>query len=175
MSINSFQIPDSPLWGSAHFQDILTTSPFDLPSRTILQQMRILTDGQAQQLERYSILEPAPFSSSLSKMVYLTSTIYASAFSNNPTPFDSVCNNAAVQELCSGLEDTTNDETWTRYPGILLWIVLTGLAAAANLPQRSYFAMFVFRVGTSAVWWGTEAANAAIRRFIGVKRRAGGL
>jgi hypothetical protein len=138
--------------------------------------MRDLTEGNSQHIN--VLPEPMPFANSLAQIIYLTSTIYSPAFSApplGPITFNSLCNNAAVRSLTEALEDTTNDEIWVRYPGILLWIVLTGYAAAEKLPDRSFFAMFVFRVGTSAAWWGMEAAGMAIRKFIGVKRRAEGV
>jgi hypothetical protein len=139
----------------------------------MLQHMQNLTQQCAEHTS--PIPAPSPFSPSLSKIIYHTSTIYASAFSTPPTPFKSVFNSHAVRSICQGLEDTSNDETWTRYPGILLWIALTANAAAADLPQKSFFAMFVFRVGTSAAWWGMEAGGEAVRRFAVVKRRAEGV
>jgi hypothetical protein len=132
-----------------------------------------LTDGYIQYIDLPP--EPMASSNSLARIVYLASTTYAPAFSIRPTPFNALCNNTAVRSLAETLEDTTNDEIWIRYPGILLWIVLSGYAAAKNMPERSFFAMFAIRVGTSAAWWGMEAAGLAIRKFIEVKRRAEGV
>lgn len=90
-----------------------------------------------------------------------------------PVPFRSAGNAADVNEIRDALEDTSNDETWTHYPGILFWILLTALAAA-NDDRRCYIAMFMFRVGTTAVWWGTEEATAAVMTFLRVKMAAEG-
>lgn len=137
--------------------------------------MRDLTDGHARHLEFASQGNQLP--STLSKAIHATASIYAPAFSTPPLghiPFNSVCNHAAVRVLTECLEDTANDAVWTRYPGILLWIVFTAYAAAEKMSERSFFATFAFRVGTSAAWWGPEAAGMAIRKFIEVKRMAEG-
>ncbi|KAE9363405.1 hypothetical protein N431DRAFT_357302 [Stipitochalara longipes BDJ] len=169
-SIGSFQIADSPLFGTSSFGDVLATSPFDSQSRQVLQQMRDLTDRLAPCPN--SVDESILFTTTVSKIIHNTAIIYSSAFSTPPLPFNSAYNATSVKTIAECLEDTTNDMIWTRYPGVLLWIVLTAYAAAETLPERSFFATFVFRVGTSAAWWGTEAAGLAIRKFIVVKRVA---
>ncbi len=137
----------------------------------MLQEMRDLTDGHVPQPQ---FSDEAIPSTTLLKIIHTTGIIYASALTTPPTPFNAACNAAAVRTIAECLEDTTNDSVWTQYPGILLWIVLTAYTAADKLPERSFFATFLSRVGTSAVWWGTDAAGMAIRRFSVVKRVAEG-
>jgi hypothetical protein len=116
-----------------------------------------------------------PSSSSLLKIVYLTSTIYSQALSESPTMFSSLANHPAMEQIYGELADTANDDTWIRFPGVLLWIVLTAGAAAAFSSKQGFFIMFLFRVGTSAVWWGREEARLSLLTFLWAKRRSEGL
>lgn len=111
----------------------------------------------------------------LTKIIYAASSIYRCAFNNPPTPLSSPTNIDALRTISTCLEDTRNDGTWTECPGILLWVTLTALSAAVNQPESSFIAMFVFRVGTSAAWWGPRQARAAIMTFLKVKKRSEGL
>lgn len=123
--------------------------------------MRDLTDGSRDA----DSLDVMGGDGSLFRIVNAASNIYRRAFQG--IQFASVCNSVDVKEICDGLEDASNDETWTRYPGILLWIVLVGMVADY---QRSFFTMWVFRVGTTAVWWGMDDATTAVMTFLRVKR-----
>jgi hypothetical protein len=182
-SLGSPQIPDSPLYGSEPLSTVLANSNFCEKSIKILQDMRDLTDilqlgshHSVMGLDRpHQALPSYPSSQSLLRMVHLTSTIYNRALSQPPTMLSSPENHQAIEQICRDLEDTTNDDTWTRYPGILLWIILTAGSAAAFRAEYSFFIMFLMRVGTSAVWWGPKEARMSLLRFLWVKRRSEGL
>ncbi|KUJ10555.1 uncharacterized protein LY89DRAFT_740264 [Mollisia scopiformis] len=178
-SIGGLQVADSPLYGTEPLALVLEGSKFCKNAVLLLQHMQDLTKGSGRE-------EPSPLiprneansqasTGTLCKIVHATSSIYCRTFNNPPTPFSSPSNADALAIISTCLEDTTNDETWTRYPGILSWIVLTALAASIHQPQCSFFAMFVFRVGTSAAWWGPREARKSIMTFLDVKRRSDGL
>ena len=77
--------------------------------------------------------------------------------------------------ICECLEDADNDEVWVKYPGVLLWILLVGVAAAdGGEGERSYLTMWFYRVGTTAVHWGVEECTEAVMAFLRVKRVADG-
>lgn len=62
-----------------------------------------------------------------------------------------------------------------KYPGVLLWILLVGVAAAdGGEGERSYLTMWFYRVGTTAVHWGVEECTEAVLAFLRVKRVADG-
>lgn len=177
------QIPDSPLYGSVPLSVVLANSRFCDQSIKILQDMRDLTDILQFGSHHSSVgfdgplqtLPTHPSSPSLLRMVHLTSTIYSRALSNPPTMLSSPINHRAMEQICRDLEDCANDDNWVRYPGVLLWIILTTGAAATFRSERSFFLMFLMRVGTSAVWWGPEEARLSLLRFLWVKRRSEGL
>lgn len=178
-SLSKFQIPDSPLFSRKSFKDILSDSPFCARSRKLLLEMRILTeptlyDEEVEDFGEWSS-NLSPTCSSLSRVIYFTSDIYRRALGIPSIPFTSPLNEAAIKKISLCLEDTSNDETWIRYPGNLLWILLIASSATVAKGPRGFFIMLLFRVGTSAVWWGTEEAREAILEFADVKRRANGL
>lgn len=182
-SIGSPQIPDSPLFGSKPLASVLIHSAFCEESIKVLQVMRDLTDirqfGSHNSIQGCSGTRQSAAvhhsSASLLRIVHLTSVIYNRALSEPPTVFSSPANYTAMKQICRELEDTANDETWIRYPGVLLWIILTAVSAATFRVERSFFIMFLLRVGTSAAWWGPEEARVSLLRFLWVKRHAEGL
>lgn len=175
-SLGRIQMPDSPLFGTEPFACILAGSAFCNDAIILLQSMQDLTSGKwrGDSPPTINTTEPIPAdpSNSLSRMICAASSIYFRAFKDPPVAFASRSHSNALATIAACLEDTRNDATWTEYPGILLWVVLTALAAAVHHPQCSFFAMFVFRVGTSAAWWGPREARAAICTFLQVKKRS---
>ncbi|KAH9223067.1 hypothetical protein DL95DRAFT_380005, partial [Leptodontidium sp. 2 PMI_412] len=113
---HSHQISDSPLYGTQRF----SSPPFPLcdfcpATLTLLQEMRDLTDGVKATLSR-EIGRGAEF-----EIVNAAASIYRRAFLG--VPFETSCNARDVQRMCELLEDETCDETWVRYPGVLMWIL----------------------------------------------------
>ena len=176
----SAPIPDSPLYGTKPLVEVLPGPPFWERTISILQNMRDLTNQQSLEdiispTREYSWLRGTTQPSSVLTMIQYVSSIYQRALCHPPTSFSSPLNHSAVEQICRGLEITENDATWVQYPGILLWIALTAGAAAEYRPERSYFLTFLLRIGTSAAWWGSEEARAAVLRFLWMKRKAEGL
>ncbi len=128
-SIGKVQVADSPLCGVVDFKTLLGKSAFCKGSIELLQEMRDLTDGIC------DADSPGTFGTgSVFRIVNAASNIYRRAFQG--VPFSSACNSVNVMEICDGLEDISNDETWIRYPGILFWIALVEIIADY---QRSFF------------------------------------
>ncbi|KAL2072913.1 hypothetical protein VTL71DRAFT_10237 [Oculimacula yallundae] len=167
-SIGKLQIADSPLYGDVPFDQLLEGSSFCTASVKLLQEMRDLTEGF-----RGVASVPADISGHGGPfdIINAASNIYRRAFMTPPVPFHSVWNENDVKKICDALEDTSNDDTWTYYPGILLWVLLTALSAA-KYKRRSYIAFFVFRAGTTAIWWGMEEATTSVMTFLRVKLAA---
>ncbi|KAG4435418.1 hypothetical protein IFR05_009092 [Cadophora sp. M221] len=162
---HSHQISDSPLHGTQRF----SSSTFSLldfcpATLTLLQEMRDLTEGVKATLSR-EIGRGTVF-----EIVNAAASIYRRAFLG--VPFEASCNARDVQRMCELLEDETCDETWVRYPGVLMWILLVGIAAGRRSRERSFLTMFFYRVGTTAVWWGMEECTEAVMTFLRVKRGA---
>ncbi|KAG0649271.1 hypothetical protein D0Z07_4302 [Hyphodiscus hymeniophilus] len=179
-SIGSQQVPDSPLWGTTPLSLVLANSPFCGECIKVLQVMRdLVTIRQSGRhdslpLPSFGLLRHSSLPSLL-KIILLTAIIFHRAFSEPPVSFAAPVNHDVIEQICRELEDEANDETWVRYPGILLWIVLTAGAAASFREERAFFTMFLMKVGTSAVWWGPDKARLALLRFLWIKRRSEGL
>ncbi|KAH7342224.1 hypothetical protein BKA65DRAFT_287822 [Rhexocercosporidium sp. MPI-PUGE-AT-0058] len=162
---HSNQNPDSPLHGVEPFTTALFSSSAFCPATlTLLHEMRCLTKRSKATLSRgvgmgvvYEIVNAA-------------ANIYRRAFLK--VPFEASCNERDVERICELLEDEGCDDTWVAYPGVLMWILLVGIAAAGKggRRERSFLTMFFYRVGTTAVWWGTEECTEAVMTFLRVKR-----
>jgi hypothetical protein len=180
-SLGAPQLSDSPLCGTDPFGPLLAKSAFCKSGITLLNYARALTNAPWDG-EQYFTQEKMPSktrkqhadvsAASLYEVIYWTTKIYKGAFEESPTPFSSKSNVAAVRKICTGLEDVSNDGTWTQYPGILLWVLLTATSAAIYLPQRNFLVMFLTRLGVSATWWGIEDADGSMRKFMLIKLRA---
>jgi hypothetical protein len=117
-------------------------------------------------------LHAEPPTLSLYRIIQTTASIYTRALSSPPTPFSSSVNKEAVEEICRAIESPANDSTWDEYPGVLVWVLLTGVAAARDLPGHSLLVSFLVRAGLGAGygWW--EELSEGIYAFMKVKRRA---
>jgi hypothetical protein len=99
------------------------------------------------------------------------SIIYHRALSIPPTPFSDPANLPFLQILFNSLNASAPDPFWLQYPGILLWVLLVGCASAVKRSERSYFMMFLAKVGIFTkprCWFETQSA---ILRFIHVQQR----
>ncbi|RFU25393.1 hypothetical protein B7463_g10945, partial [Scytalidium lignicola] len=176
------QIPDSPLYGHQFLQDILLDSPFCAQSIVLLQQMQDLTRGfllQGTPSHPIPLLPSEPTASllqvcnvdqppSLLNIITLTATLYTQFFSNTTLP---VSISTLTTALTTCLESTVHDETWMQYPGILLWIVLTGCAATTGEKgERSFFLLWATRIGLSSVWGWWEEMRMSVEGFSRVRR-----
>lgn len=180
---HSHQISASPLYSITSyfpsFEIESSASPFCPRSLSLLHEMHALTYNSKSKLSSTRI-PPLTLSAGIGdenrglfRIIQAASNIYRRAFIN--IPFSSPCNRREVQAICECLEDAENDEVWVKYPGVLLWILLVGVAAAdGGEGERSYLTMWFYRVGTTAVHWGVEECTEAVLAFLRVKRVADG-
>ncbi|KAH7361032.1 hypothetical protein BKA65DRAFT_197237 [Rhexocercosporidium sp. MPI-PUGE-AT-0058] len=93
-----------------------------------------------------------------------TALIYERAVNSLYTPFNSPINYPDLAFLYGSLNISAPNPFWIRYPGILLWVLLVGCAASVKREERSYFMMFLAKVGifTEQRWW-FETQNAVLR------------
>lgn len=171
---------DSPLCSTGRLENVLRGSAFCLKSVQCLQHMHDLATGQQSGSPKY-VLPPLSATSNkpitlLHRIIHLTATIFAGATHTPPTPFSSSLNLPIAQELCQALESPTNDATWDAFPGIFVWILLTGAAASPDTsPEHSYFVSLLLRVGLGAGYGWFDKLSTAIEVFTGIKKRAEGL
>lgn len=183
------RIYDSPLCSSGTLHHALAGSEFCEESIQTLQRMRNLTifitrglninvdvmNYVPQSPEHDGInarsLHAEPATPSLHRIIQTTASIYTQALSSPPIPFASSVNREAAEEICRAIESPANDATWDQYPGILIWVLLTGVAAARDLPGHSLLVSFLVRVGLGAGygWW--EELSEGMVTFMKVKRR----
>jgi hypothetical protein len=116
-------------------------------------------------------LEPELAEKTVFDVLLAASIIYHRALSTPPTTFSAPANVSCLQNLFKYINVSAPDQFWLRYPGILLWVLLVGCAAAVKRSERSYFMMFLAKVGIFTelrCWFETESA---ILKFIAVQQR----
>lgn len=98
--------------------------------------------------------------------------IYERAVSSTHVPFKSPINHSDLRSLYESLNISAVDSFWLQYPGILLWVLLVGCAVSVEREERSYFMMFLAKMGifTEQRWW--FKTQSAILRFIEVQKLA---
>ena len=105
--------------------------------------------------------------------LHRTALIYERAVTLPHVPFNSPTNYSDLSSLYESLNTSAPDPFWLRYPGILLWVLLVGCAVSVKREERSYFMMFLAKVGifTEQRWW--FESQSAILRFIEVQSLTG--
>lgn len=96
--------------------------------------------------------------------------IYQRALRHPHVPFNSSTNHSDLVTLYEALNATASDCFWLEHPGILLWVLLIGCAVAVTRVERSYFMMFLAKVGIFTeprCWFETQTA---ILRFIQIQK-----
>ncbi|PVH82312.1 hypothetical protein DL98DRAFT_514068 [Cadophora sp. DSE1049] len=101
-----------------------------------------------------------------------TALVYERAVTYPHLPFNSPINYSDLSHLYESLNTSAPDPFWLRYPGLLLWVLLVGCAVSVKREERSYFMMFLAKVGifTEQRWW--FESQSAILKFIEVQRLA---
>jgi hypothetical protein len=178
---------DSPLYGDEKLSSVLMDSPFTISTILLLEGMQEITRAaennknnngtHSQPLDHVlhggslvRLLSNRPDTPSLEKIIYHTAIIYSGALCSPRIPFSSLLNQNSVEHIAHCLEDTSNDAFWARYPGILVWILLTAVAAAVNSLERSFFVVFLARVGTSAIPNSWQEMSQAMVRFLALTK-----
>lgn len=108
----------------------------------------------------------------LFKIIQSTAIIYRAAFLVPPTPLSSPLNHQFVTSIVHILSSPDDDETWVRFPGILLWIILTGTVAAYNHPERAFFIHFYGKIISVARWQWWDEIIGAFETFLPMRRIA---
>ncbi|KAL5326419.1 hypothetical protein ACEPPN_004104 [Leptodophora sp. 'Broadleaf-Isolate-01'] len=98
-----------------------------------------------------------------------TALIYERAVTPPHIPFISPINYQDLASMYESLNISAPNPFWIRYPGMLLWVLLVGCAVSVKREERSYFMMFLAKVGifTEQRWW-FETQN-AILKFVKVQ------
>jgi hypothetical protein len=110
--------------------------------------------------------------SALFSIIQNTSIIYRGAFLLPPTPLSSPFNYPYVATIVPLLSSPEYDDTWVRFPGIFLWIILTCTVAASNHPERAFFIHFFANIVSAARWSWWDEIMGAFEKFFPVRRIA---
>jgi hypothetical protein len=179
----------SPLYGSESLFAVFASSMLSNDTITLLQDLRELTilavaGVEAPWAPKFSSNANCPFSHNspsrhtnefslaIHNVVLLASTIYQRAVQCQPVPFSSPLNHSTVTLLHLAIARQSQSNTWGCFPGLMTWVLLTGLAASIDLPERTFFVMFVAKTALGAMqgWW--DEFTASVLRFRQVQRRA---
>ncbi|KAL3421835.1 hypothetical protein PVAG01_05991 [Phlyctema vagabunda] len=82
----------------------------------------------------------------------------------------SPANDTAFAQLGAAFAKCTPDDFWSRYPGILLWVLLVATAAARNRREAPFWIFYLSRVADFARAESWLAQSAAVRRFVDLQR-----
>lgn len=104
--------------------------------------------------------------------LHFTALIYQRAVSSPAIPFNCPLNHANLSSLYVSLNISAADQFWARYPGIRLWVLLVGCATSVNREERSYFMMFLAKMGIFADFRQWDETQSAILRFLDVQKLA---
>lgn len=108
--------------------------------------------------------------STLFRIIQQTSDIYLGALQTPPIPFSSSINRKSAIALCQGVESPANDDVWDRFPGILVWVLLVGCAAAEEgSTEYNYFVCLLIKVVLGAGYGWLDTLTEAVKTFIKVK------
>ncbi|KAH7397598.1 hypothetical protein BKA64DRAFT_42425 [Cadophora sp. MPI-SDFR-AT-0126] len=192
-------IHDSPLSGDGSFEDIITYRRNSDLIILLLKRMWTLTiDHRLQTLFEdtatsrpqisFSVEPQSSYSTHLLTLPLLSSchdpshnhvletlqhagAIYHRGVEFLDIDFSSPVNNRAFQDLCTAFGKCSDDEFWVDYPGIQLWVLLVGTAAASGKKEAAFWMFYLSRTGSfsNAANWLT--GNAAIRLFLDIQRR----
>ena len=106
----------------------------------------------------------------LFQIIQQTSDIYIAALQTPPIPFSSRINRKSAKALCQAVESPTNDELWDQCPGIFIWVLLVGCAAAeAGSTEYNYFVCLLIKVALGAGYGWLDVLTEAVKTFITVK------
>lgn len=182
--------PNSPLSSNDTFDNILRNTVFCNQSINMIQSMRDLTILAAippyacvpTSIISYLDLEftlndkpyiPFPRNPTIFRIVRLASIIYERALLTPPTPLSSVVNHSLAEELARLMVSPVHDVTWTRFPGLLLWILLVGSSSIRpGRPEHCFFVSWAIKIAlvVGYGWW--EETSKALALFLRIKVRA---
>ncbi|KAL2074994.1 hypothetical protein VTL71DRAFT_8774 [Oculimacula yallundae] len=101
--------------------------------------------------------------------LHRTAMIYERAVTPPYTHFNSPTNFADLSFLYTSLNTSAGNPFWIQYPGILLWVLLVGCATSVKREERSYFMMFLAKVGIFSDERSWNETQTAVLRFVNVQ------
>jgi hypothetical protein len=177
------KIADSPLNAGRTLKIALKGSHFGQKGIAYLQRAQILTMLRLSGGSSSDFVDETEFSeagtehhnSKLFQVIQQTSVIYFGALQTPSIPFSSPVNRMSIREVCRAVESPANDTVWDQYPGIFIWVLLVGCAAAEQgLTEYNYFVCLLIKVALGAGYGWLDALTEAVKSFIRVKALAGG-
>ncbi|TVY47369.1 hypothetical protein LOCC1_G002223 [Lachnellula occidentalis] len=91
-------------------------------------------------------------------------SIYSCSLTDLNIDFPSALNHEGAFGKC------TEDDFWVRYPGVLLWIMLVGTAAARGKEEAAFWMFYLARTGSFSSAENFLMEGTTIRRFLGIQR-----
>jgi hypothetical protein len=177
------KIADSPLNAGRTLKIALKGSHFGQKGIAYLQRAQILTMLRLSGGSSSDFVDETEFSeagtehhnSKLFQVIQQTSVIYFGALQTPSIPLSSPVNRMSIREVCRAVESPANDTLWDKYPGIFIWVLLVGCAAAEQgLTEYNYFVCLLIKVALGAGYGWLDALTEAVKSFIRVKALAGG-
>lgn len=83
-------------------------------------------------------------------------------------------NHSDLRSLYEAINISGAENFWLDFPGILLWVLVVACAVAVDKEERSYFMMFLAKVGIFTeprCWVETQTAFARFIQVQGLTRR----
>jgi hypothetical protein len=128
-----------------------------------------LTDAETAPLLPYHLLAPLMHAAAIYERAIFPLLLSSPSAPRQHIPFASQLNHQALEALVQSLQFPTHDATFAQYPGVLVWILLVGAAAAEGREERGFLVMFLARVGTGSgySWW--NEMRETVERFRAVR------
>jgi hypothetical protein len=187
---------DSPLCGSGNFNHIMRGDSEQEQIKSLLREMwdltangkrsrqpeMVSTDTQLMRkpyhchrniIKRLPVILNSDPNHHVLEVCQLTARIYRRAFFVPAVAFTSARNASDFNRLFEVLSKCATDDFWVRYPGVLLWVLLVSSATSALRNERSYFMMYLAKIGifSEPVHW--QQIQNAILRFLEVQSMGG--
>jgi hypothetical protein len=149
---------DSPLYGSLPFSSFIKSTGADVEICALLGSLRDITDNAFSNIPFRPLLlhikKSCP-TNPIHKVIHAAAQIYASALSA-PSFFNSPLSLPWLEILTTNLDLMTGALFWRENPGVRLWVLLVGAAAAVEREERGYFMMYLARVSMFQQSWENE-------------------
>lgn len=145
---------DSPLYGSLPFSSFIRGTEADKEICILLEALREVTDAFLNNLPFAHLLAHVKISyptDPIYKALHAAGQIYIASLSS-PKYFASPHSLPWLQTLSTNLDLTVLSPFWRENPGVRLWALLVGAAAAAERAERGFFMMYLARVSMLQGW-----------------------
>ena len=97
-------------------------------------------------------------------------SIYSRSLTGLNIDFSSFLNNEGFRKLQGAFGKCTEDDFWVRYPGVLLWVILVGTAAAWGKEEAAFWMFYLARTGSFSNAGNFLMEGMTIRRFLEIQR-----